>query len=197
MIKDPFTWMKSMCKAKYLLDWPVDHPHCPNLVPANEKEKRSIEKMFDQPMDTFGVKFNEMNPDRTWDSLVELWSEWYGEYLNADFPRLIVRFEDTLLHPKEVIAAAEKCAGAARRTENSFSYVAGSSKFDHGSRTANQNMVSIIIRTISKSRRTQGMTKDDIKYANSHLSADLMKTFSYKLPDSSTLIGNEEGDLNM
>lgn len=31
--------------------------------------------------------------ERTWDSLAHVWSEWNGEYEQADFPRLIVRFE--------------------------------------------------------------------------------------------------------
>jgi hypothetical protein len=35
-------------------------------------------------------------------SLAHFWSEWYGEYMDADFPRIMVRFEDLLFYGKEV-----------------------------------------------------------------------------------------------
>jgi hypothetical protein len=33
------------------------------------------------------------NLQREWQSLVHVWSEWYREYYDADFPRIIIRFE--------------------------------------------------------------------------------------------------------
>jgi hypothetical protein len=35
-------------------------------------------------------------------SLAHFWSEWYRLYMDADYPRIIVRFEDLLFYGEEV-----------------------------------------------------------------------------------------------
>ena len=33
--------------------------------------------------------------------LVHLWNDWYTEYLEASYPRLLVRFEDLIFYPQQ------------------------------------------------------------------------------------------------
>jgi len=50
-------------------------------------------------------------PDK-YDSLADMWSDWYRSYIDAEFPRLIIRFEDTLFHAEKIMEIISKCVGA-------------------------------------------------------------------------------------
>ena len=71
-----------MCESPYLMKWPHHKDHCPNLVK--------------DPDNDIGVsawtQWGKVH-QRRWDSLAHVWSEYNGEYFDADFPRLIIRFE--------------------------------------------------------------------------------------------------------
>lgn len=77
IIRDPYGWFQSMCESPYLVhgDWVGEN--CPKFVPTNL---------------TLGMKLEHK---KTWNSLAHMWSEWYGNYFDADFPRLMIRFEGT------------------------------------------------------------------------------------------------------
>ena len=79
--------MNSMCESPYLMKWPHTKNHCPNLV-------KDLDNDLGVPAWTRWGKTHE----RTWDSLAHVWSEFNGEYYDADFPRLIIRFEGTHEH---------------------------------------------------------------------------------------------------
>ena len=81
LVRDPYYWMGSMCESPYLMKWMHSKDHCPNLV-------RSLEEDEGVPAKTMWGR-NE----RKWDSLAHVWSEFNGEYVDADFPRLVIRFE--------------------------------------------------------------------------------------------------------
>jgi hypothetical protein len=55
---------------------------------------------------------------RKYKSLAHVWSEWYREYLDADFPRLIVRFEDLIFHAPAVLEQIRECVGAVWKEED-------------------------------------------------------------------------------
>ena len=87
------------------------------------------------------------NPWIEFDSLIHFWAQWYKEYLEADYPRLLVRFEDLQFHAKEVIDIVCQCAGAVPRNEDTvFRYVVDSAKWGpaHSDRTS--NMVTTMIK---------------------------------------------------
>lgn len=75
------------------------------------------------------------DPPATFDSLAHYWTTWYKEYLEADYPRLIVRFEDLQFHAKEMINLVCECAGAVPRDPDAkFTYVVDSGKWGNGHR---------------------------------------------------------------
>ena len=85
IIRDPFSWMQSMCKHRYAARWRHQPSHCPNLVP-NEDDKAS----FAHLQDAFQVVVKYDEQERVfYKSLVHLWSEWYREYFEADYPLLM------------------------------------------------------------------------------------------------------------
>jgi hypothetical protein len=71
----------------------------------------------------------------------------YREYLDADFPRLIVRFEDLQFHPKEMIDIVCQCAGAVARDEGKFEYIVDSAKWGPGKQELHISSSSAIARS--------------------------------------------------
>ena len=47
-----------------------------------------------------------------YDSLEHIWNDFHSAYLNASFPRLIVRFEDALFYLPQLITSIGDCVGA-------------------------------------------------------------------------------------
>jgi len=78
LVRDPYTWSQSMCQHPYAAKWKHGKKHCPNLV---EEDGSSVNVSIGYPGQT-----------AHWDSLVHLWSDWYNQYLAADYPRLLVRY---------------------------------------------------------------------------------------------------------
>ena len=175
LVRDPYFWMQSMCKQGYGAHWNHNpDQHCPNLVPNNYDRRR-----FKGLRNATSVRV-WMGPGPrkgpSWDSLVHLWNDWYDSYVLADFPRLLVRFEDTLFHGKEVMAQVCQCAGA--QSSSRFRYVVDEAKFDH--RHAQNNMVSAMIKYGTDKRRFYNMTEEDLRFAPQFLSPKLMKMFQYQ-----------------
>lgn len=83
------------------MQWKHNSGHCPNLI--SEFDGKSNVKVRVQ----WGTKYR-----RYWASLAHVWSEWYLEYYEAQFPRLIIRFEDLLFHTPKVLDEIRQCAGA-------------------------------------------------------------------------------------
>lgn len=85
MIRDPYSWLQSMCAHPYAATWPYGPHHCPNLVPNAEDRRR-----YRHVKDAFAVTVNfDKNNKNHFESLVHLWSEWYAQYLNVDYPILM------------------------------------------------------------------------------------------------------------
>lgn len=101
-----------MCRHKYAANW--DHPdakHCPD---------------FSLPDLETTVQYNQFK--RQHKSILHLWNDYYQEYLQAPFPRLIVRFEDLLFHPEEVTKTVCECAGGSMPKNGKFKYIVDSAK---------------------------------------------------------------------
>jgi hypothetical protein len=78
------------------------------------------------------IKFDKASKFH-WESLVDLWNDWYRQYLEADYPRLIVRFEDLLFQAPAVMQQISECMGV-DFNEETFKYQTKSAK-GHGSHT--------------------------------------------------------------
>jgi hypothetical protein len=119
------------------------------------------------------------------DSLVGFWNDWYNDYMNASFPRLIVRFEDLVFHAKDVVTQVCHCAGGEMKKKK-FTYIVDSAKKGdaaHGPQEARTSLVDAMIRYGKDTGRLKYMTKDDLQYAREHLDPKLMEFFNYQYDD--------------
>jgi len=177
-IKDPYSWMGSMCRHKHATIWPHSLKHCPNLVPNN------IDRRLPRFHEQDGAIPVRVSYNRTYfthhSSLAGLWNDWYGGYYDATFPRLIVRFEDMLFRSDEVAAIVCDCIGG-ELTENT-KYVIESAKGENGPHKDSFGMIEALIRYGDASARIEGFSKEDLEYAKNVLNSTYMKLFSYSYP---------------
>ena len=126
VIKDPYTWMTSMCRHSYNANWIHVSDHCPNLI-ANEDDVKKFSKIMSVgDIVPVNVRYNNENITHH-KSLANLWNDYYLEwYIEAKFPRLIVRFEDLLFRAEHVIGKVCYCAGG--KIKDSFEYLAETAK---------------------------------------------------------------------
>lgn len=173
-----------MCRHEYGAHWLHDPSHCPNLVP-----KESDEQLFEangvpstSTMEVT-VKYAEFSRQHT--SLVEFWNDWNRAYVLASFPRLMVRFEDIVFHPKQVTQTVCECAGGQIHANKPFKYVVESAKKGSAHGTEKTSYVDALVKYGTELGRYTGFTKDDLLYAQKHLDPDLMRLFSYRFPSPS------------
>ena len=108
LIREPYTWMQSMCRHPYAAKWIHNEHHCPVLVPAEHDFEHHGTQLLVESSDSHdNNNNNNINPGQNrssvpvtigyprkaakFESMAHLWSQWYNEYLDADYPRLIVR----------------------------------------------------------------------------------------------------------
>jgi hypothetical protein len=89
VIRDPYSWMQSMCKAQYSALWRHKTHHCPNLVFSPSTDHGHFQYEL-KPLAPFPVtvKFDEDHSVK-FKSLIHLWMEWYQLYLEVDYPTLM------------------------------------------------------------------------------------------------------------
>lgn len=149
--------------------------HCPNLVPSwKDRKYHGIEHLK-----TFNVtvRAKEDDPRFTsrYDSLTDLWTKWNRQYLEADYPRLIIRFEDTLFHAEKVMKVVGECAGLP--TAKPFRYRLAAGK-DHGNST---DFVTAMAKYGTNQGRYAGLIPKDLKHARKTLDPELMSIFHYQI----------------
>ena len=164
-----------MCRHTYAANWSHRKEHCPNLVP-NEVDRKIGVKTDTIPVN---VRYNSTHVTHH-DSLVHLWNEWYKDYLNADFPRLIIRSEDMMFHTPEVIKKVCECGGGKMRDK--FTYILESAKGSTGAHHGALGLAGAMIRYANATKRITGFTPEDLEYARLHLDPTLMEKFGYVTP---------------
>jgi len=169
-----------MCESPYTMEWERTTKHCPNLIEDSALlgDSESIEQMGSHVhVDWGGNK-------RTWPSLAHVWSEWYSEYVESEFPRLIVRFEDLLFHPEYVVDQIRQCSGADWRSDRfvySTSPVKTNVYFEQYK--AQTGYVSAILKYGKDyGQRIRNMTDEDVEYAKDFLNSTIMQMFGYHHP---------------
>lgn len=170
ILRDPFAWLQSMCAHPYAAAWRHGPHHCPNLVPSDgDRQQYKV-----LPHESFAVtiKFDKQMVYH-YTSLVHLWSEWYRQYLTADYPVLLIRFEDLVFQPVTVLREIADCVDGTLASE--IQYQVKSSK-PHGSGT---DYIKALIKTADTELRARNLTADDAEFARAHLDPDLMKLFHY------------------
>ena len=99
-IRDPYSWMSAMCRHHYSAYFRREKNHCPMLVLDSEKTNEVTVRYDPKVLYKF-------------ESLAHFWQEWNEQYLNAKYPRLMVRFEDIIYHTKETVTKIKKSKIAA------------------------------------------------------------------------------------
>jgi hypothetical protein len=168
-IRDPYSWLLSMCRHPYAARWQYDAYHCPNVV---DYETGIVSNVFTYYKES-------MVPYK---SLPHMWNQWYLDYLAVDFPRVLVRFEDLLFFGKEVTQTLCECGGGVPR-QPEFKHIQESAKLGtaaHGSHKT--GLVQALIRYGNVQNRTMSMTPADIAFTRDHFDASLMKMFNYRHP---------------
>jgi hypothetical protein len=166
MIRDPLSWSQSMCQQPYLVRWRGRTVHCPD---------------WREP-----VLIPHMTGGHHWDSLWHLWNDWYRDYWQHENPRLIVRFEDLLWRPQQVLRAIQSCVGATWTTPGTFYYVVDRSKWEHVKTfRAQSNMVSAMIKHGTPSQRVRNLSLEELEQARQILDPQIMELFGYSVPKPS------------
>jgi len=209
-IRDPYFWFQSMCRNRYATHWFHEvNFHCPNFVP-NHVEYEFLPQALDGSYKRDRVDLHHDNPwlvDNVMnaanftmtsktvpvyvkyksetvnhDSLAHMWSDWNRQYYDADYPRLMVRYEDLILYGKEVTTAACECFGGEIK-KRGFRHIGESAK--KGDIPMNKislidNMIRFTDPTINLKK---GMTVDDLEFAKQALDKEMMEFFQYRHPE--------------
>ena len=207
--------MQSMCKTRYAAHWYHIVPnHCPNFLATqlekdwfnktkeevqdyykNEKQKiwmvdnviNKANYTIDKNIIPLYVKYNSENS--THDSLVHMWKDWYQDYYDVKYPRLMIRLEDLVFYPHETIRQVCECVegavyvGDENLQLNLNSAIGGSGVgVDNIHGTDRTGLLGAMAKHI-KSNKTKGMTKEDYNFAIAALTeSDVMNYFRYKIP---------------
>ena len=234
MVRDPFTWWQSMCKSRYSAHWYHIVPyHCPNFI-ANHVEKEwffkkrvevrkhyegdpwkvdnVVEKAnytLDKEVIPLWVRYHSENWQHK--SLAHMWTDWYKDYYDVEYPRLMIRLEDLVFYPHETLRQVCECAIGGDDTTDAgdghFEYIGdenlvlsldsairGSGAIDnvHGKdRVGLLGAMAKHAGPFSVSHRATGMTKEDLEFATNVLKdSETMSFFGYKVPLESHLEEN-------
>ena len=181
IIRDPGVWAPSMCRHAYAMDWSRGDEHCPNLI----ADKRDVQAESSLHIgDKIPVTIEYADFSKTHATMLDHYNDYYGNYMAAKFPRLMVRFEDLVFFPKQVITQICHCAGG-ELEKGPFKYVVESAKKGsaHGAKSERTGFLDAIIRYGRRQGRWKGMTNQDLVYAQQALSSELMSAFRYLGPD--------------
>jgi hypothetical protein len=181
VVRDPFTWRNSMGKARYSTSWEGMHASSPKFWYEKGADNTST-------IHTSEIRFNlrwAPHP-RTmkYESLMELWNAFYGPYLNATFPRLLVRMEDIILYLPQVIEEVRECVGAYSKHDKIEAYTARAKS--HGNKLEQQQkdngLLSNLIKLADANLRIADMSDLELEYSQSKLDPELMKILQYQMP---------------
>ena len=158
-----------MCKHHYTARWSTpNEDRCPD---------------FSVPDLKANVRYSDFH--RKHESILHLWNDYYLEYLEVPFPRLIVRFEDLIFHPEEVTTTVCHCAGGSMRKDGRFIYILDSAKKGasaHGKQRT--GFVEALLKYGSEKNRYASFSfPSDLQYIKDRVDSNLMHIMHYPFPD--------------
>lgn len=177
VVKDPYTWMDSMCRHKYAANWRhFGNDHCPNLVATTNQEKA-----WNEGKDVVAVNVHYRDTRITkHTSMAHLWNDYYGEWMKTEIPKLVVRFEDLLFHPEEVVTKVCEC-GRGKMRDGPFRFEVNSAKKGKAHEGSN-GLVRSMVKYATASNRLKSLKPHDLEYAMEHIDKDLMQLYHYSQP---------------
>jgi hypothetical protein len=158
-----------MCKRPYTVSWEKGaYGKCPHFIFPNGTKVRATHASGNEGEHVY----------YDYESLATMWSDWNKEYVDADFPRLLIRFEDTLFHLEKVIQIVKDCVGIKKRQP--VKYLIDSTKTWRDA----TNFVSAMEKYGKLEGRHQDLTYRDRKYLEKALDPKLMEMFHYPQMDN-------------
>ena len=200
-VRDPYTWMQSMCRQPYSAQFDHNKLSCPNIVPyeSDIEAHPRFKKMKYIPVH---VKYDKEIRFK-YESMAHLWNEWYSEYIRfdndntndnshnnrtaimtspIDFPFIVVRLEDLIFHPETVIPKICECGGGTVNGGTVHQITEIANGYNHAVDTSS-GMDSGLLRSIVKygniSKRRDGYPKFQLKAARDTLDPRLMDLLGY------------------
>jgi len=181
-IRDPYSWLRSMCRHKYTAKWSSSFDgHCPNLVPSKQDKTVDSSLLKDTDSVKVNVKYSDFIRDH--DSLVHMWNDWYEEYIDTvTIPRVLVRYEDLLFFPKETVTTVCECAGGSMKKNGEFKYIVSSAKKGeaaHGKMSERTGYIDAIVKYGTDEHRYDGFHEEDLQYVRDNINDEYMSIFGY------------------
>lgn len=135
-------------------------------------------------------------------SLVHFYNEWYQEYIELkNYPHLIIRMEDLLFFPDEVVPQICACAGGmiipGNTTNKSVRLVVESAKAKHSKKFMEEGQehtgyLDALIKYGTSTTRYKGMTPQDLQYAGRYLDSHIMDLFQYGYPPEKSTFSSDQ-----
>jgi len=199
-IRDPYTWLQSMCRQPYAASYSFGKSSCPNIVPypsdieAHPRFKNAKHiPVFVKYDKGFTIKY---------ESMAHLWNEWYTEYIefeNAntdqhhagvtniamktpDFPFIVVRMEDLIFNADAVIPQMCECVGGTLKGDHVKQY-ANIANMNHGidkSGGRKTGLLRSVVNYGNITKRRDGYPKFQLVAAKDTLDSRLMSELGYR-----------------
>ncbi len=192
MIRNPFTWMSSMCRIPYSAFWERSDPGtngkdvCPHLAYADGR-RHATNTGGTTRTSPVGLEYKFSGHALSYDSLAHLWNDWYaGYWRDADFPFLMVRLEDLIFRQYEATRLICDCAGGTIPSADDFRYIVHSAKTGpaHGKVSERTDMIDAWAKYGKPMLVKAGFSDLDYHAAVEYLSRELMGMMDYKYPPS-------------
>lgn len=202
-IRDPYTWLQSMCRQPYGAQYDFAKETCPNLIPypSDIKAHPRFAKMKHIPVH---VKYDtRLGLSRKYESMGHLWNEWYGDYIEFEsstnageseqaenttaimkpptVPFVVVRMEDLVFHAKTVVPQLCSCVGESVKREGQIQYV---SKLQNHNRGIDNSKGAGLLRSVVNygniTKRRDGYPAFQLEAAREILDPRLMALMGYR-----------------
>jgi len=171
IVKDPLTWMGSMCRQRYAAagPWSHDPQKCPRLVGANA---------------AVNVKWLP-EKQSSYSSMLDFWGTWNKDYMDSTTPKILVRFEDLLYDTTAALESVCSCAGGTLTRpvhimNENVKYGGG-----HNNVAKASGHRSVQAKYADTAKRLGQFDANDLRFIRSHSAAKLMKRLGYIAPEIS------------
>lgn len=149
-VRHPYTWLYALCKSPYSLAWMHQQEFCDRSLNLQVPVQANFGALRLRPTKNGSTATTTATPrsgrNMTYESLIHVWREWNLEYFQqVEFPMLMVRFEDLVFRPKQVIEQVCHCAGG-KVKERPFWYLTDSANLGPGHGMQRSDLVSAVIR---------------------------------------------------
>ena len=172
LVKDPLTWMGSMCRNRYAAFggwWHQDN--CPSLI---------------QNADVTLKQYPQKGNESQYRTILDFWTEWHSTYFQRD-GRIFMRYEDLLFDQANALETVCSCVGGT--LANPLRGLAdavknGTAGHQNGEQVGRDKAVE---RYSNAKIRLMRYTDKDLNFIRHHKSAnEIMDAFGYFVPDVAT-----------